>query len=151
MDLDRLYPSLAACQDRRSAEFWATYKLGTGLLESSFAPGSVVQAVLEAAFQLKPKFVVAAHLGIARALGGDWTGAKECLNRLRNHPQLGQLDLVRRLERACHGQDAGALRGVGLFRIPHERIELFQLERRRQAVCAFTLPETAGIERDGGA
>jgi GT2 family glycosyltransferase len=140
LDVERLYPTLTACDDRATAEFYATLDFGTALLTSPFAPPELAIPFLEHAVGLRPDPVAHAHWTLACGRAGRWTDVARGVAALRaaQHPEVQRL--VGLMTAAAQHQQNEPFFRIAPFALGRTGVELFEREAARRRVFAFTEP-----------
>jgi GT2 family glycosyltransferase len=138
LDIEELFPTLAACGDRAEAELHACAEFGTALLQSPWAPPDLAAAFLNAACSVRPEPVAVANFAIACGRLGRWTDVRRSLDALRGiaHTDIRRLVLV--LTEAAAAERVDLALGLPPFGIDRTGVELFELERRARRVFALT-------------
>ncbi|MCC6764889.1 MAG: glycosyltransferase [Deltaproteobacteria bacterium] len=144
LDIEELFPTLAACRDRGEAELYACAEFGTSLLQSPWAPPELAAAFLGAACSVRPEPVAVANYAIACARLGRFAEARHCLEQLRGVAHTDVRRLVVGLEAAASAERTDLALALAPFGIDKTGIELFERERAERRVYAPTDPERAG-------
>lgn len=140
LDIEELFPTLAACADRGEAELYACAEFGTSLLRSPWAPPDLAAAFLDAACSVRPEPVAVANYAIACARLGRFAEVRRCLDRLRDvaHPDIRRTALA--LEAAAAAERSDAAMALQPFGIDTTGVELFARERAARRVWSLTEP-----------
>jgi glycosyltransferase involved in cell wall biosynthesis/ubiquinone/menaquinone biosynthesis C-methylase UbiE len=134
-DITALYPLIAQCRDRRTAELHARWDFGTSLLQSPFGPPGLATVYLEEAFTMTAREGhLASTLAVAYARAGRTEEARAITRQLAtlNNPAVQAVCTIIGPEDVM--PDEQLLRRAPLFTVDKATSELFQLEREAQPV-----------------
>lgn len=140
LDIEELFPTLAACRDRGEAELQACAVFGTALLQSPWGPPELAAAFLDAACSVRPEPVAVANYAIACARLGRFDEVRRSVERLRSVAHTEIRRLVVALEAAADQSRAELAAGLMPFGIDTTGVELFDRERAARRVFALSDP-----------
>ncbi|MCC6850398.1 MAG: glycosyltransferase [Deltaproteobacteria bacterium] len=143
LDIEELFPTLAACRDRGEAELYACADFGTALLQSPWAPLELAAAFLDAACSVRPEPAAVANYAIACARLGRFAEVRRCLEHLRGVAHTDVRRLVVALDAAAHAERSDLAMALAPFGIDTTGVELFERERAARRVFSLTDPERA--------
>lgn len=144
LDIEELFPTLAACRDRGEAELQACAVFGTALLQSPWGPPELAAAFLDAACSVRPEPVAVANYAIACARLGRFDEVHRSIDQLRSVAHTEIRRLVVALEAVATQGRAELAAGLMPFGIDTTGVELFDRERAARRVFALTDP-TSGV------
>ncbi len=140
LDIEELFPALAACADRGEAELYACAAFGTALLQSPWAPPELAASFLDAACSVRPEPVALANFAIACGRAGRFTEVRRALESLRSVPHADIRRLVLALEAAATDERRELAFALQPFGIDTTGAELFERERALRRVYSCTDP-----------
>jgi GT2 family glycosyltransferase len=138
LDIEELFPTLAACSDRGEAELHACAEFGTSLLQSPWAPPELAAAFLDAACSVRAEPVAVANYAIACARIGRFAEVRRCLESLRGVAHTDIRRLVLALEAAATQERADLAAALAPFGIDKTGVELFERERALRRVFSIS-------------
>src|SRR5262249_43713989 len=96
LDVEELFPTLAACADRADAELHACPEFGTLMLQSPWAAAELAASFLGAACSVREEPVAVANYAIACGRLGRWQELARALDALRGvaHTEIRRLVLA---------------------------------------------------------
>ena len=138
LDIEELFPTLAACSDRAEAELHACAEFGTSLLQSPWAPADLAAAFLDAACSVRPEPVAVANYAIACGRLGRWSEVRRCLESLRNvaHTEIRRLVLA--LEAAATNERVDLAAALPPVRHRQDRGRALRARARLKRVFSLT-------------
>lgn len=140
LDIEELFPTLAACRDRGEAELHACAVFGTALLQSPWGPPELAAAFLDAACSVRQEPAAVANYAIACARLGRFDEVRRAVEQLRSVAHTEIRRLVVGLETAASQGRAELAAGLTPFGIDTTGVELFDLERAGRRVFALSDP-----------
>lgn len=145
IDLQDIYPIIALCSDKASAEFYGCLDIGTRLLRSPFDASEEAVQFLEAAITLDPNSTIAAaNLAVAYGMSSRWAEAELLALQLKqvDNPQVQRIcDMVNEANR--YGR-SDLLKSAPLLTFNKKDVELFQLEQAQRRVYPEPIPTGSG-------
>jgi len=140
LDVADLYPTLQLCRDRKTAEFYAYFDLGTSLLQSPHTQVEPACQALEKVLSMAPdSFQAAGNLAVAYGRLGQWEKVLPLLRQITQKSENPKvLGICRSIAQAQKANNPDLLAQTPLFVPDKKSIELFQLEERDKRVFSFT-------------
>ena len=138
LDVEELFPTLAACGDRAEAELHACAEFGTLMLQSPWAPAELAASFLAAACSVRAEPVAVANYAIVCGRLARWDELGRALETLRGVAHTDVRRLVLALEAAASHQRADLIAAIQPFGIDKTGVELFERERALRRVWSLT-------------
>jgi glycosyltransferase involved in cell wall biosynthesis/predicted Ser/Thr protein kinase len=146
LDVEELFPTLAACGDRAEAELHACADFGTLMLQSPWAPAELSASFLAAACSVREEPAAVANYAIACGRLARWDQLARALDTLRGVAHTEVRRLVLALEAAASHQRADLVAAIQPFGIDKTGVELFERERALRRVWSLTAGDASPSE-----
>jgi len=148
LDLNELYPAMAACRDRALAETHANFDLGSRLLRSPYVPPSVAASFLNCAFERQPTLETLYNLAHALARAGQWKELELALGILRKTSHPDAKAAVETLTPALEQQRPDLAPITKIFLPNPKGCELLQITQNRQRTFSLTSIQSQPVSSD---